>query len=78
MQNPLERDSSVLPDNLDAQLLKELEQQSIHEIQKLRAHERIDMRTGLEILPATSSDRSGFTAQGYTDDISQGGTKYST
>ena len=75
MEHPLERDANVLPDQLDPQLLRELEQQSIHEIQKLRAHERLEMRTGLEVLPANSSDRSGFSAQGYTEDISQGGSK---
>lgn len=75
MDNPLERDANVLPDELDAQLLQELERQSIREIQKLRAHERFELRTALEVLPANASDRSGFAAQGHTEDISQGGCK---
>ena len=68
-------DQSASPANkeLDVELLKELERQSVDEIRKLRAHERIDTKVRLVIQPGDSSRLKGSRIQGYTSDVSSGG-----
>ncbi len=60
-------------EELDLDLLKDLERQSVEEIRKLRAHERVDTKIRLMIQHGDSSRVSDMRAQAYTSDISSGG-----
>lgn len=71
----LDDESELIPEELDMELLKDLEQQSADHIRKLRTHERLDIRIRIVVQPGNSSDRSGLRIQGFTDDISQGGCR---
>ncbi len=66
---------SPLPETeeLDLDLLKDLERQSIDEIRKLRAHERVDTKIRLVIQSGDSSRLGSIRSQAYTSDISSGG-----
>lgn len=57
----------------DLDLLKDLERQSIEEIQKLRAHERLDVRTEIKIRSGNVSQAMEPTIVGTTSDVSAGG-----
>ena len=71
----LDDESDLIPDGLQLELLKDLERQSADHIQKLRAHDRLDIRIRIVVEPGNSSDRSGLRIQGFTDDVSEGGCR---
>ena len=57
----------------DFGLLKDLERQSVDEIAKLRAHERIDRKIRLVLQRGDSSRVNEMRLQAYTSDVSSGG-----
>lgn len=57
----------------EAQLIAELERQSISEIQKLRAHERKETKVRVDLWPGNSSAQGELHLSGKTNDISEGG-----
>ena len=58
---------------MDLDLLKDLQRQSVEEIRKLRAHERVDSKIRLMIQTGDSSRVGDMRTQAYTSDISSGG-----
>ena len=60
-------------DEIDLELLNDLERQSVDEIRKLRAHERVDTRVRLVIQHGDSSRLGDLRIQAYTSDFSAGG-----
>lgn len=60
-------------DDVDIELLKDLERQSIEEIQKLRTHERVDTKIRLVIQHGDSSQLGKLRIQATTSDLSAGG-----
>lgn len=73
MPNPTNPLAGTGADPVDLELLKDLERQSIDEIRKLRAHERIDTKIRLVIQPGDSSRLGELRAQAHTSDVSAGG-----
>ena len=65
--------AAPIGDSTDAQLIAELERQSIEQIRKIRAHERFSTRVRIELRPGNASTRSDFHLVGTTADISEGG-----
>ena len=61
------------PKSPEAQLIAELERQSLSEIKKLRAYERRETKVGLELWRGDSSARNALHLVGKTNDISEGG-----
>jgi len=57
----------------EAQLIAELERQSLTEIQKLRAYERKETKVRVDLWPGNSSARDQLHLSGKTNDISEGG-----
>jgi hypothetical protein len=78
MKNPTKSNTPSTMDALDSDLLKDLERQSIDEIRKLRAHERIDVRIELTIRPGNSSQLGEIDMTGQTCDLSAGGCRVLT
>lgn len=60
-------------DHEDLELLQDLERQSVEEIRKLRAHERIDLRIQLQIRPGNASQWREEPLLATTNDVSAGG-----
>ena len=73
MKNPSETNARNAVDALDLELLSELERQSMTEIRKLRAHERVDIRVQLTIQPGNSSQLGEFSVLAATCNVSAGG-----
>jgi hypothetical protein len=59
--------------NPEAQLIAELEKQSLSEIKKLRAHERRETKVRVDLWPGNSSARDELHITGKTNDLSEGG-----
>ena len=73
MSNPTSPLAKPGTDEVDLNLLKDLERQSIEEIRKLRAHERIDTKVRLVIQHGDSSRLADLRIQAHTSDVSAGG-----
>ena len=73
MKNKASANKTSQGDDIDLDLIKDLERQSVDEIRKLRAHERVDSKIRLMIQHGDSSRLSEMRAQAYTSDISSGG-----
>ena len=72
MSNEIENASDLLPEGMDQELLQELEQQSLDQIRKLRAHQRFEVRVPLHVRPGNASSTEP-TISGETVDVSSGG-----
>lgn len=59
----------------DDELLEELSRQKPAEVQKLRSHERLELRLVAELRPANLSAGSDVVAKGHTLDVSPGGCR---
>lgn len=57
----------------DPALIEELEKQSLQEMRRLRAHERVDLHVRVTLEPGNASDRGEFRVEGKTEDVSAGG-----
>ncbi len=73
MKNKTNTEARPTTDDVDLMLLKDLEQQSIEEIRKLRSNERMDTKVRLVIQSGDSSRAGQLRAQAYTSDISASG-----
>lgn len=73
MRRPIQPKPKSKNADLDVDLLKDLERQSIEEIQKLRAYERMDARVDISVRPGNASDYAVATIKATTNDISAGG-----
>ncbi len=73
MRRPIQPKPKAKDLDMDVELLKDLERQSIEEIQKLRAHERVDARVDIDVRPGNASDYAIATIKATTSDISEGG-----
>lgn len=67
----LEDDMKTVAGDLD--LLNELERQNFDEIRRLRAHERVELRIGVQLRGASSSQIDEIRIEGETKDVSTGG-----
>lgn len=56
-------------------LLRQLERNTADKVQKMRAHERIEMRIKIVIRPGSMSQRDEWSIEGVTGDVSRGGAK---
>ncbi len=71
--NPLtDSPSEFMPDGLDAEMLQDLEKQSLDQIQKLRKHQRFELRVPVHLLPGNSSSTEELII-GTSVDFSSGG-----
>jgi len=61
------------PKSPEAQLIAELERQSLSEIKKLRTYERRETKIGVDLWPGNSSAHDDLHLSGKTNDISEGG-----
>lgn len=73
MRRPIQPKPKSAEADIDVALLKDLERQSLEEIQKLRAHERMDARVDIAVRPGNASDHAVATIKATTNDISAGG-----
>lgn len=71
--NPLTDDpSNLLPEGLDAEMLQDLERQSLDQIRKLRKHQRFEIRVSVTLRPGDSSSEAA-PIEGTSIDFSSGG-----
>lgn len=73
MRRPIQPKPKSPEEDIDVALLKDLERQSLEEIQKLRAHERMDTRVEIAVRPGNASAYAVPTIKATTNDISAGG-----
>jgi c-di-GMP-binding flagellar brake protein YcgR len=73
MRRPIQPKPKAKKEDIDIDLLKDLERQSINEIRKLRAHERIDTHVEVAVRPGNASEYATETIAATTNDISAGG-----
>lgn len=73
MKKHSESDLRKTPGNHDSDLLDELERQSVSEIRKLRAYERVEIRAEVCIQPGNSSQLGEQPILATTRDVSAGG-----
>ncbi|MEM7260474.1 MAG: PilZ domain-containing protein [Planctomycetota bacterium] len=59
----------------DLDLLQELEGQKQSDVDRMRTHERVNVRAKMVVQPANSSDTSRIKVQGMTCDLSMGGCR---
>ena len=64
--------SEFLPEGMDQELLQELEKQSLEQIQKLRKHQRFEIRVPIHLKPGNASSTDPVLV-GETVDVSDGG-----
>ncbi len=65
--------TNLSSEGLDAQLIADLQRQSMDQIQKLRAHERVAVKMPVVLQPGNSSQLHELKLEGLTGDISEGG-----
>ncbi len=73
MRRPIQPKPKSKEADIDVELLKDLERQSIEEIQKLRAHERRDTRVDITVRPGNASEHAAAPIKATTNDVSAGG-----
>lgn len=73
MSHQIENTEESLADGLDLDLLKDLERQSVEQIRKLRAHERLEIKIGVVLEPGNASAADDLKLRGVTGDLSEGG-----
>ena len=71
----LPRRKPVRPNKADDELLEELSRQKPAEVQRIRTHERLELRLVAELRPANLSEGTDAIAKGYTLDVSPGGCR---
>ena len=62
-------------EDISFEILQEMERQTQEEIRRLRAHERLAIKTRVVVQPGNSSQMLNLKVQGVTGDISAGGCR---